>query len=114
MSYETLLYAVDGAIATITLNRPDSLNTIVPPMPDEVEDAVNAAVRDDAVRVIVVRGAGRSFCAGYDFGGGFHHWDEGIDHRRALGPGQGLRRRHRPRDLADAEAPQRSGTRRSR
>ena len=40
MSYETLLYAVDGAIATITLNRPESLNTIVPPMPDELQDAV--------------------------------------------------------------------------
>ena len=42
MSYSTILYAVDGPIATITLNRPDSLNTIVPPMPDEVEDAVTA------------------------------------------------------------------------
>ena len=40
MSYETLLYAVDGPIATITLNRPERLNTIVPPMPDELEDAV--------------------------------------------------------------------------
>jgi enoyl-CoA hydratase len=75
MSYETLIYAVDGPIATITLNRPDTLNTIVPPMPDELEAAVNAAVADEAVKVIVLRGAGRSFCAGYDFGGGFHHWD---------------------------------------
>ena len=74
--YETVLYDVDGAIATITLNRPDSLNTIVPPMPDEVEAAVTEAVRDSRVKVIVLRGAGRSFCAGYDFGGGFHHWDE--------------------------------------
>lgn len=76
MPYETLLYSVDGAIATITLNRPESLNTIVPPMPDEVEAAVHTAIRDPAVRVIVLRGAGRSFCAGYDFGEGFHHWDE--------------------------------------
>ena len=45
-------------------------------MPDEVEAAVARAVRDEAVKVIVLRGAGRSFCAGYDFGGGFHHWDE--------------------------------------
>ena len=35
--YETILYGVEGAVATITLNRPESLNTIVPPMPDEVE-----------------------------------------------------------------------------
>ena len=76
MSYETLIYAVDGPVATITLNRPDRLNTIVPPMPDELEAAVEAAVADEQVKVIVVRGAGRSFCAGYDFGGGFHHWDE--------------------------------------
>ena len=76
MSYETILYDVEGAIATITLNRPSVLNTIVPPMPDEVEAAVTEAVRDAGVKVIVVRGAGRSFCAGYDFSGGFHHWDE--------------------------------------
>ncbi|MCC6948646.1 MAG: crotonase/enoyl-CoA hydratase family protein [Bradyrhizobiaceae bacterium] len=76
MSYETILYAVDGPIATITLNRPNTLNTIVPPMPDEVEHAVHEATRTAAVKVIVLRGAGRAFCAGYDFGGGFHHWDE--------------------------------------
>jgi enoyl-CoA hydratase len=78
MSYETLLYDVDGAIATITLNRPDRLNTIVPPMPDELESAVYAAIADEDVKVIVLRGAGRAFCAGFDLGGGFHHWDEGL------------------------------------
>lgn len=75
-TYETLLYGVADEVATITLNRPGSLNTIVPPMPEEVEAAVERAVRDREVKVIVVRGAGRAFCAGYDFGGGFHHWDE--------------------------------------
>ena len=40
MTYETVLYDVDGAIATVTLNRPERLNTIVPPMPDEFEDAI--------------------------------------------------------------------------
>jgi enoyl-CoA hydratase len=76
MSFETLLYSAEDAVATITLNRPEALNTIVPPMPDEVEAAVTQAVRDPAVKVIVLRGAGRAFCAGYDFGGGFHHWDD--------------------------------------
>src|SRR4051812_40568631 len=76
MSYETLRYAVDGPIATITFDRPERLNTIVPPMPDELEAAVHEAVADAAVRVIAVRGAGRSFCAGFDFGGGFHDYDE--------------------------------------
>jgi enoyl-CoA hydratase len=74
--FETVLYSVADAVATITLNRPEALNTIVPPMPEEVEAAVELAVADTAVKVIVVRGAGRAFCAGYDFGGGFHHWDE--------------------------------------
>jgi enoyl-CoA hydratase len=78
MDFETLLYSVEGAIATITLNRPDSLNTIVPPMPEELEAAVHRSVRDPEVKAIVLRGAGRSFCAGFDFGGGFHHWDEGM------------------------------------
>ena len=88
MNFETLLYSVDGAIATITLNRPDQLNTIVPPMPDEIEAAVNAAVRDPSVRVIVVRGAGRSFCGGFDFGSGFHQWDEYITTDGEWDPGK--------------------------
>jgi enoyl-CoA hydratase len=78
MAYETILLTVASPVATITLNRPDRLNTIVPPMPDEFEDAIGAAVNDPSVKVIVVRGAGRAFCAGYDFGGGFHHWDEHV------------------------------------
>ncbi len=78
MTFETLVYATDGPIATITLNRPEQLNTIVPPMPDEFESAINLAVRDNSVKVVILRGAGRSFCAGYDFGEGFHLWDEHI------------------------------------
>jgi enoyl-CoA hydratase len=78
MKFETILYGVEGAIATITLNRPEQLNTIVPPMPDELEAAVNAAVRDEQVKVIILRGAGRAFCAGYNFGKGFHQWDDLI------------------------------------
>ena len=57
-------------------------------MPDEVESAVTAAVRDAAVKVIVLRGAGRAFCAGYDFGGGFHHWDEGLTTDGEWDPGK--------------------------
>jgi enoyl-CoA hydratase len=88
MQFETLLYAVDGAIATITLNRPEALNTIVPPMPDEIEAAVNGAVRDPAVKVIVLRGAGRSFCGGFDFGDGFHQWDDHITTDGQWDPGK--------------------------
>jgi len=88
MSFETLLYRTDGEIATITLNRPASLNTIVPPMPQEIESAVTRAVADPQVKVIVLRGAGRSFCAGFDFAGGFHHWDEELTTDGAWDPGK--------------------------
>src|SRR4051812_29528675 len=88
MDFETILYGVDGAVATVTLNRPERLNTIVPPMPDEVEAAVEAATRDEAVRVIVVRGAGRAFCAGYDFGGGFKHWGSALETGGRWDPGK--------------------------
>jgi len=78
MSFQTLLYDTEDAVATITLNRPERLNTIVPPMPEELEAAVHRAIADQQVKVIVLRGAGRAFCAGFDLGGGFHHWDESL------------------------------------
>jgi len=86
--YETLLYKTEGAIATVTLNRPERLNTIVPPMPDELEAAIGRAVRDPDVKVIVLRGAGRAFCAGYDFGGGFEHWGEAMNTDGKWDPGK--------------------------
>lgn len=95
--YETILYAADGPVATITLNRPDELNTIVPPMPDEVEDAVAQATRDADVKVIVLRGAGRAFCAGYDFGDGFEQWGDAMNTDGKWDPGK---------DFAMATAPQ--------
>ena len=97
MDATTLLYETDGPIATITLNRPERLNTIVPPMPEEFEQAVRTATLDHDVKVIVVRGAGRAFCAGYDFGGGFEHWDDHITTDGRWDPGK---------DFAFATAPQ--------
>jgi enoyl-CoA hydratase len=88
MSYETLRYEVDDATATITFDRPDRLNTIVPPMPDELEAAVHEAVADSQVRVIVLRGAGRAFCAGFDFGAGFHLYDEALKTDGRWDPGK--------------------------
>jgi enoyl-CoA hydratase len=89
MAYETILYKTDGPIATITLNRPERLNTIVPPMPQELKEAVVQANREREVRVIVLRGAGRAFCAGFDFSGNLgqfrdmlytdDRWDPGKD-----------------------------------
>jgi enoyl-CoA hydratase len=86
--FETLLYTVAAPIATITLNRPDQLNTIVPPMPDEIEAAVGLAERDPAVKVIVLRGAGRAFSGGYDFGGGFAQWGEAMNTDGRWDPGK--------------------------
>jgi len=88
MSFQTLLYDSADALATITLNRPERLNTIVPPMPEELEAAVHRAIADPQVKVIVLRGAGRAFCAGFDFGGGFHHWDEALTTDGAWDPGK--------------------------
>jgi enoyl-CoA hydratase len=67
MGYETILYETEGRIATVTLNRPEKFNTIRPPMPEEIEAALAAANADNEVRVIVLQGAGDSFCAGFDF-----------------------------------------------
>jgi enoyl-CoA hydratase len=88
VKFETLTYDVADQIATITLNRPDHLNTIVPPMPTEIEASVERATLDPEVKVIVLRGAGRAFCAGFDFGGGFHHWDAGITTDGEWDPGK--------------------------
>jgi enoyl-CoA hydratase len=88
MAFQTLLYDTVAELATITLNRPERLNTIVPPMPEELESAVQRASADPQVKVIVLRGAGRAFCAGFDFGGGFHHWDEQLTTDGAWDPGK--------------------------
>jgi enoyl-CoA hydratase/carnithine racemase len=61
-----ILYHAAGRIATITLNRPDKLNAWTRNMEAEVRDAMHRAAADDQVRVIVVTGAGRGFCAGAD------------------------------------------------
>ena len=66
MAYETLLYETAGRIARITLNRPERLNAIGAKMPGEIRAAVERANADDAIHVIILAGAGRGFCSGYD------------------------------------------------
>ncbi len=96
MSYEHILYDVSDSIATITLNRPDKLNAYTAIMGAELEDAFLAADADDAVRVIIVTGAGRGFCAGADISGGANAFDtksgntamfQGSKPRRSTGAG---------------------------
>lgn len=66
MSYEDILYDARDGVAVITLNRPDRLNAWRAQMDGEVRAAMRAAADDDGVRVIVLTGAGRGFCAGAD------------------------------------------------
>jgi len=72
MHYETILTEVADKICTITINRPDKLNALNTLMIGELIDAFDKADADDAVRAIIVTGAGRAFCAGADLsmGGG--------------------------------------------
>jgi len=65
-TYEHLLYGVDERICTITLNRPDKLNALSKSLLDELEDAFTQAKADAEISVVLLKGAGRSFCAGYD------------------------------------------------
>jgi len=69
MSYQQILYDVKDRIATLTLNRPEHLNAWTDVMSQEVWDATHAADADENVRVIVLTGAGRAFCAGGDVTG---------------------------------------------
>lgn len=68
--FETLLYAVEDGVATVTLNRPDRMNAFTIGMMRDLLDVFDATDADDAVKVVIVTGAGRAFCAGADLGGG--------------------------------------------
>jgi enoyl-CoA hydratase/carnithine racemase len=75
MAYEQILTDVKDGILTITLNRPDKLNAFTGTMMTEMVDALKKAGEDDEVRVIVVTGAGRAFCAGADLSAGASTFD---------------------------------------
>lgn len=73
--FEEILYAVDGPIATLTLNRPDKLNAFTNLMGREIAAAIRLADEDDAVRAVILTGAGRGFCAGADISAGAGSFD---------------------------------------
>lgn len=66
MDFGTVLYESSGRVATITLSRPERFNAINETMPEEIASAFDYASKDDSVHVVVLTGAGRGFCGGYD------------------------------------------------
>jgi enoyl-CoA hydratase len=66
MAYETILYQTADGVGRITMNRPEAMNAITPAMLKELKAAVLAAAQAEEVRVVVLTGAGRAFCAGVD------------------------------------------------
>jgi 2-(1,2-epoxy-1,2-dihydrophenyl)acetyl-CoA isomerase len=68
MSYESIQFKIDNGIAVLTLNRPDRLNSFTQAMHGEVRDALDTLQAHKSVRVLVLTGAGRGFCAGQDLG----------------------------------------------
>ena len=70
MPFSAIRYDVEDGVCTVTLDRPDRLNAVSPTMIDELREAWDRADADDAVRAVIVTGAGRAFCAGADLGSG--------------------------------------------
>jgi 2-(1,2-epoxy-1,2-dihydrophenyl)acetyl-CoA isomerase len=68
MDYESILFTIEAGIARLTLNRPDRLNSFTDAMHAEVRDALARVRADPSVRVLLLTGAGRGFCAGQDLG----------------------------------------------
>ncbi|HWP65798.1 MAG TPA: crotonase/enoyl-CoA hydratase family protein [Candidatus Limnocylindria bacterium] len=82
MAFETLELAVEGGVATLTLNRPERLNAFTWTMMHELIAAFDQTDADDAVRAVIVTGAGRAFCAGADLGEGGRTFDNSARETR--------------------------------
>ncbi|MDB5483220.1 MAG: enoyl-CoA hydratase [Caulobacteraceae bacterium] len=93
-TFETLLYSVEEGIATITLNRPDRLNAFNTQMMKDMIAAFDRTDGDDAVRAVIVTGAGRGFCAGADLaaGGATFNYSESADPSRQEARVNGVQR----------------------
>jgi enoyl-CoA hydratase/carnithine racemase len=70
LDYTQIKYEVENGVLTITLNRPDKLNAFTDKMCEELLAAYDQAEKDDAVKIIIITGAGKGFCAGMDLGDG--------------------------------------------
>jgi enoyl-CoA hydratase/carnithine racemase len=83
MQFDTLRYEVEARILTITLNRPDRMNAFNGRMCDELLAAFDRADADDDIKVVIVTGAGRAFCAGSDLEKGGETWGKHAAHLAA-------------------------------
>ena len=93
MPFSAIRYEVEDGVCAVTLNRPDRLNVVDATMLDELRQAWDLADSDDAVRAVIVTGAGRAFCAGADLGPGSATFD--FSSRASAGgaqPRDGLQR----------------------
>ena len=86
MPYEQIEYEVRDGVATVTLNRPHRMNAYTFTMRNELLDAFDRIDADDAVRAVVVTGAGRAFCAGADLSGGGDTFDKDKSKDMYAGP----------------------------
>jgi enoyl-CoA hydratase/carnithine racemase len=91
MDYTEISFAVDGRVATLTLDRPDRLNAFTQKMHVELLDVFDRIDADDDVRVVVVTGRGRGFCAGADLGGGGRTFDSAASARSGIHRDEGGR-----------------------
>ena len=82
MEFETILYEIKDKVLTITLNRPERLNAFTGQMMDDLIEAFDKAGKDDEIRVIIVTGAGRGFCAGADLGAGANTFNREVRNNR--------------------------------
>jgi enoyl-CoA hydratase/carnithine racemase len=86
LDYGQIIYEVEERIATITLDRPEQLNAFTPQMMGELIDAFDRADADDGVRVVIVTGRGRGFCAGADLSSGTSAFDPGRERPERIDP----------------------------
>ncbi len=91
-AYKHILFAVEGGVATITLNRPERLNAFHFGLGAELGRAYARCDEDDDIRAVILTGAGKAFCVGADMGGGEKTFDDVEGARRAAEPESGGRR----------------------
>lgn len=84
-AFENILYEVEGGKARITLNRPEKRNALSIELVEELRDALWEADDDKSVHCVILKGAGASFCAGYDLTPSRTRKDDGVERRKGIG-----------------------------